>query len=31
MAFIEGPTSFYVMRFLLSAAEAGFFPASSCI
>lgn len=26
MAFIEGPTSFYVMRFLLGAAEAGFFP-----
>ncbi|MFJ3484309.1 MFS transporter [Pseudomonas sp. NPDC090202] len=26
MAFIQGPTSFYVMRFLLGAAEAGFFP-----
>ncbi len=26
MAFIAGPTSFYVMRFLLGAAEAGFFP-----
>ncbi|HEX6736271.1 MAG TPA: MFS transporter, partial [Azonexus sp.] len=26
MAFVEGPTSFYVMRFLLGAAEAGFFP-----
>ncbi len=26
MAFIEGPTSFYIMRFLLGAAEAGFFP-----
>lgn len=26
MAFIQGPTSFYVMRFLLGIAEAGFFP-----
>jgi ACS family tartrate transporter-like MFS transporter len=26
MAFIGGPTSFYVMRLLLGAAEAGFFP-----
>ncbi len=26
MAFVEGPTSFYIMRFLLGAAEAGFFP-----
>ncbi|TCB78860.1 MFS transporter [Acinetobacter sp. ANC 4173] len=26
MAFIEGSTSFYVMRFLLGVAEAGFFP-----
>jgi ACS family tartrate transporter-like MFS transporter len=26
MAFVTGPTSFYVMRFLLGAAEAGFFP-----
>jgi len=26
MAFITGPTSFYVMRFLLGVAEAGFFP-----
>lgn len=26
MAFVEGTTSFYVMRFLLGAAEAGFFP-----
>ena len=26
MAFVEGPTSFYVIRFLLGAAEAGFFP-----
>lgn len=26
MAFIDGATSFYVMRFLLGAAEAGFFP-----
>ena len=26
MAFVEGTTSFYAMRFLLGAAEAGFFP-----
>jgi MFS transporter, ACS family, tartrate transporter len=26
MAFASGPTSFYVLRFLLGAAEAGFFP-----
>jgi MFS transporter, ACS family, tartrate transporter len=26
MAFVSGPTSFYVIRFLLGAAEAGFFP-----
>ncbi|KHK55462.1 membrane protein [Burkholderia sp. A9] len=26
MAFITGPTSFYLIRFLLGAAEAGFFP-----
>lgn len=26
MALVEGPTSFYVMRFLLGVAEAGFFP-----
>ena len=26
MAFVQGPTSFYVMRFLLGASEAGFFP-----
>ena len=26
MIFIRGPISFYVMRFLLGAAEAGFFP-----
>ena len=26
MAFVQGATSFYVMRFLLGAAEAGFFP-----
>ncbi|SAK81189.1 major facilitator transporter [Caballeronia calidae] len=26
MAFVTGPTSFYVIRFLLGAAEAGFFP-----
>ncbi len=26
MLFVRGPTSFYVLRFLLGAAEAGFFP-----
>lgn len=26
MAFVEGPISFYVLRFLLGVAEAGFFP-----
>ena len=26
MAFVQGPNSFYLMRFLLGAAEAGFFP-----
>jgi ACS family tartrate transporter-like MFS transporter len=26
MAFVQGPTSFIIMRFLLGAAEAGFFP-----
>jgi ACS family tartrate transporter-like MFS transporter len=26
MAFIQGETSFYILRFLLGAAEAGFFP-----
>ena len=26
MIFVTGPTSFYVLRFLLGAAEAGFFP-----
>lgn len=26
MAFVKGPTSFYIIRFLLGAAEAGFFP-----
>lgn len=26
MAFVQGQTSFYVMRFILGAAEAGFFP-----
>ena len=26
MAFVTGPSGFYVMRFLLGAAEAGFFP-----
>jgi sugar phosphate permease len=30
MMFIGGATSFYVLRFLLGAAEAGFFPGSSC-
>ena len=27
MAFVQGPSSFYLMRFLLGVAEAGFFPA----
>lgn len=27
MALVQGPISFYVLRFLLGAAEAGFFPA----
>jgi ACS family tartrate transporter-like MFS transporter len=26
MAFVQGTTSFYILRFLLGAAEAGFFP-----
>lgn len=26
MAFVQGPVSFYVLRFLLGVAEAGFFP-----
>ncbi|MCC2105226.1 MAG: MFS transporter [Hyphomicrobiales bacterium] len=26
MAFVQGATSFYILRFLLGAAEAGFFP-----
>jgi MFS transporter, ACS family, tartrate transporter len=26
MAFVSGPTSFYVVRFILGVAEAGFFP-----
>ena len=26
MAFVEGPNSFYIVRFLLGVAEAGFFP-----
>jgi ACS family tartrate transporter-like MFS transporter len=26
MAFVQGPNSFYALRFLLGAAEAGFFP-----
>jgi len=29
-AFIRGPISFCVLRFLLGLAEAGFFPESSC-
>jgi MFS family permease len=29
-AFAVGPITFYLGRFLLGAAEAGFFPASSC-
>ncbi len=28
MAFVQGTTSFYILRFLLGVAEAGFFPAS---
>ncbi len=31
MAFIQGETSFYILRFLLGAAEAGFVPASCSI
>ena len=27
MAFVQGETTFYIIRFLLGAAEAGFFPA----
>ena len=26
MAFVQGPASFYTLRFLLGVAEAGFFP-----
>lgn len=26
MAYVQGPTSFYILRFLLGVAEAGFFP-----
>src|SRR5436309_9188415 len=26
MMFVKGPTSFYILRFLLGVAEAGFFP-----
>ena len=26
MAFVQGPVSFYILRFILGAAEAGFFP-----
>ncbi len=29
MAFVQGETSFYILRFILGAAEAGFFPGSS--
>lgn len=28
MAFVAGPTSFYILRFALGVAEAGFFPAA---
>ena len=31
MMFVSSATSFYVMRFLLGVAEAGFFPGISCI
>jgi len=31
MAFVTGPTSFWVVRFLLGMAEAGYSPASSSI
>lgn len=31
MIFITTPTQFYVLRFLLGVAEAGFFPASFSI
>ena len=31
MAFVQGTTSFYILRFLLGVAEAGFFPALSFI
>ena len=30
MAFVQGETSFYVLRFILGAAEAGFFPGIIC-
>jgi MFS family permease len=30
MAFVQGPNSFYVMRFLLGAAEAGLLSQASC-
>jgi sugar phosphate permease len=30
MMFVTTPMMFYVLRFLLGVAEAGFFPASSC-
>lgn len=31
MAFVQGTTSFYILRFLLGVAEAGFFPGLSFI
>jgi MFS transporter, ACS family, tartrate transporter len=31
MAMVSGELSFYVLRFLLGVAEAGFFPASFSI
>jgi MFS family permease len=31
MALVQNTTSLYIVRFLLGAAEAGFFPASCCI
>ncbi|MBB3257534.1 MFS family permease [Paraburkholderia bannensis] len=29
--FVTTPAQFYIVRFLLGVAEAGFFPASCCI
>jgi len=31
VAFVPNPTVLVILRFLLGVAEAGFFPASSCI